>query len=124
MNRPRPVIRSHFFANRIGIVTDLVVVNRMYPDHLAPESPAARVATLLEGARPLEDVVLRELCDRCHTMHVRHQLNLAQLAYLRKRVRAREIHLPYLFRGDFAHEEVAELSKMLASQVASHEAAG
>lgn len=100
----------------IGIVTQHVICNQVYPDHFPAGSPVAKVldALVADGAKlggcPSP---LAELVQQARLSRDRHALNAAYLTELRARAKAPVHELPMIFTPQLSPAQVRALGEMI-----------
>ncbi len=99
----------------LGIKTQQLVVNQLYPQRFAAGSPQDKVLTALLGAdaSPVLDDRLRALALHGDFARSRRALNERYLALLAAALPAPQIHLPLLFTPQLGPEHITQLSQTI-----------
>ncbi len=96
----------------IGIVTQHVIVNQVYPEHFPPGSPVAKVLEALV-AEPNLASPLAELVQQARLSRDRHALNAAYLTEIRARAKAPVHELPMIFTPQLSPAQVRALGEKI-----------
>jgi anion-transporting ArsA/GET3 family ATPase len=102
----------------LGIVPQQLIVNQMYPEHVADGTPVARVLAALL-AEPGLRTPLAELAGHAALGHDRHALNARYLAELRTRTKTPVAQLPMRFVPALAPADIAALGAQIATVTAA-----
>ena len=99
---------EHDLREEIGVAVDRIYMNGLYPERFS-KAEAERLAELAEG----ETGALRAAARAALSEHGRARSQRAQLARLRRRVRAPVKTLPFLFEPELGPEAAKRLSGRL-----------
>ncbi len=99
---------EHDLREEIGVAVDRIYMNGLYPERFS-KAEAVRLAELAEG----ETGALRAAARAALSEHGRARSQRAQLARLRRRVRAPVKTLPFLFEPELGPEAAKRLSGRL-----------
>jgi hypothetical protein len=108
---------SQALQQRLGLVTQQLVVNQVYPDRFPDGSPQAQVLDALldnDGGDP----DLFALAAHGRLAAGRRRLNERYLAQLADTVQAPRVELPLLFAPTMGPPELAHLTSVLESSAA------
>jgi anion-transporting ArsA/GET3 family ATPase len=94
--------------DEVGVAVDRVYLNGLYPERFS-KAEAERLAGLAEG----EEGAVRAAARAALSEHGRARSQRAQLARLRRRVKAPVKSLPFLFEPDLGPEAARRLSRRL-----------
>ena len=96
----------------LGVTTDHILCNQVYPAHFIAGQPATRVLDALAGDGPLAEP-LASLVAHASLSRDRRRLNERYLGELRARARSPVGELPMLFRTPLAVADLRELATHL-----------
>jgi len=99
---------EHDLREEVGVVVDRVYMNGLYPERFS-KAEAGRLAELAEG----ETGAVRAAVRAALSEHGRARSQRAQLARLRRRVKAPVKTLPFLFEPELGPEAARRLSSRL-----------
>jgi anion-transporting ArsA/GET3 family ATPase len=100
---------------KLGMATQQLVVNQVYPDHIPAGTPVAKVLDTLV-TQPPHGSPLAELVEHATLARDRRRLNERYLAELRRRTRTPVVELPMLFAQTLGAPHVRELGERLVGQ--------
>ena len=94
--------------DEVGVAVDRVYMNGLYPERFSPQE-AERLAELADG----ENGAVRAAARAAVSEHNRARSQRAQLARLRRRVKAPVKTLPFLFEPELGVEAAGQLARRL-----------
>jgi anion-transporting ArsA/GET3 family ATPase len=98
--------------SELGIVTQQVICNQVYPEHFPPGAPVTRVLDAL-ASEPGLTTPLAEVAAHAALSRDRRALNERYLAELRARVKAPVVELPMVFSPTLGSAHVRGLGERL-----------
>lgn len=102
----------------LNITVGAVAVNRLYPPRFSRGTSALALDELSAGPA-VADPVLGPVLKAARLQRQRAQLNDQHVQRLRQALAVPQLHLPYLFRPEFARAALEELADRLEGQVAA-----
>ena len=98
----------------LGIATQQMIVNQVYPDHFPPGAPVSKVLDALVAESPQQlGSPLVEVAAHASLSRDRRALNARYLGEVKKRARAPVGELPMVFAPTLGPEHIAQLSLLL-----------
>nr|HEX4318265.1 ArsA family ATPase [Kofleriaceae bacterium] len=97
----------------LGIATQQMIVNQVYPDHFPPGAPVTKVLDALVAQQGQLATPLAEVTAHASLSRDRRALNARYLTEVTKRAKSPVIQLPMLFAPSLGPEHVAHLATLL-----------
>ncbi len=104
---------------RLGLKVAHLFVNQVYPDRFPDGGPNASVLERLSASdEPESDADLQAIATHSRLARARRRLNQHYIQKLERVVPARQSQLPMLFVPSLGPDDIAELSRLVESQLA------
>ncbi|HSR98710.1 MAG TPA: ArsA family ATPase [Kofleriaceae bacterium] len=99
----------------LGIVPQQLLVNQVFPRHIAPGTPVARVLDALVADPPALTAPLAQVAAHAQLSRDRRELNERYLAELRQRATTKVDELPMVFAPQLGPAEIKRLGDRIIS---------